>query len=113
MRILISSIGSRGDVQPILGLALELRALGHMATLCVPPNFKPWVESHGIACVPLGPDVKQFMRQNAGPRKRQPPSRAQLRKLVPGSVREQFQVLGEAARGCDVLVGANALQAAA
>jgi vancomycin aglycone glucosyltransferase len=43
MKVLISSTGSRGDVQPILALALELRALGHDARLCVAPNFKDWV----------------------------------------------------------------------
>ena len=33
MQVLLSSIGSRGDVQPILALAIELRALGHQARL--------------------------------------------------------------------------------
>jgi hypothetical protein len=31
MKVSISSIGSRGEVQPIIALALELRALGHEA----------------------------------------------------------------------------------
>ena len=38
MKVLLCSIGSRGDVQPILALALELRALGHNASLCVAPT---------------------------------------------------------------------------
>ena len=33
MKVLLSSIGSRGDVQPVLALALELRALGHNAEM--------------------------------------------------------------------------------
>lgn len=60
MNVLISAIGSRGDVQPIVALALELRALGHDTRLCVAPNFKDWVESFGLVCVPIGPDLKQF-----------------------------------------------------
>lgn len=44
MRVLLSTIGSRGDVQPILALALELLALGHQARLCAAPNF---IELHG------------------------------------------------------------------
>jgi UDP:flavonoid glycosyltransferase YjiC (YdhE family) len=52
MKVLISSIGSRGDVQPILALALELRALGHNVSLCVAPNFKDWIESFGLSCAP-------------------------------------------------------------
>jgi UDP:flavonoid glycosyltransferase YjiC (YdhE family) len=31
MKVLLSSIGSRGDVQPILALAVELKRLGHDA----------------------------------------------------------------------------------
>jgi vancomycin aglycone glucosyltransferase len=60
MKVLLSSIGSRGDVQPILAMAREIRASGHEARLCVAPNFKEWVESFGIECVPIGPDVKRF-----------------------------------------------------
>ena len=43
MQVLLSSIGSRGDVQPIVALGLELQALGHRARLCVAPNFKEWI----------------------------------------------------------------------
>lgn len=38
MKVLLSSIGSRGDVQPLLALAIELRSLGHLPVLCVPPS---------------------------------------------------------------------------
>jgi vancomycin aglycone glucosyltransferase len=38
MRVLVSTIGSRGDVQPLVALALRLRALGQEAHLCVPPD---------------------------------------------------------------------------
>ena len=58
MQVLLSSIGTHGDVQPIVALGLELR--GHRARLCVPPNFKEWVESCGLECVPIGPDLRQM-----------------------------------------------------
>jgi vancomycin aglycone glucosyltransferase len=38
MRVLLSTIGSRGDVQPLVALALELRALAQEVRLCVPPD---------------------------------------------------------------------------
>ena len=109
---MISSIGSRGDVQPILALALELRALGHEPRLCVAPNFKDWIESFGLACIPIGPDLKKFARASA-PGKLIKPSAAQLRSLAAGTVREQFQVLTDATRGCHLIVAAGALQIAA
>jgi hypothetical protein len=111
MQVLLSSIGSRGDVQPILALALELKALGHDATLCVAPNFKDWIESYGAACIPIGPNLKKLTGGTA-PGKPIVPSSEQLQRMAEESVRGQFHVVGEAARGCDLLLGAGALQIA-
>jgi vancomycin aglycone glucosyltransferase len=111
MKVLLSSIGSRGDVQPILALALELRLLGHPARLCVAPNFKDWIESYGLECVPIGPDLKKL---TGGIVTEKPvlPSPEQLQQLAVQSVRTQFQVIAGAARGCDLVVAAGALQIA-
>ena len=111
MKILMSTIGTRGDVQPLIGLGLELAALGHTVKLCVAPNFKEWVESFGFACHPIGPDLKQFMNRPMSA-KPSPPSKAQRRQLAEGTIREQFRVLTEAAHGCDLLIGGGALQLA-
>lgn len=112
MRVLLSSIGSRGDVQPILALAVELQARGHTARLCVAPNFKEWVESYGVECTPIGPDLQKL---TGGSAPKLPPitSKEQWQQLADQSVRAQFQVVGEAARGCDLIVAAGALQIAA
>jgi vancomycin aglycone glucosyltransferase len=110
VKVLLSSIGSRGDVQPILALALELRALGHNARLCVAPNFKDWVESFGLLCFPIGPDLKQLAAMT--PRQSHKLSAEQLRQLAMHTVRAQFPVLTEAARGCDLILAAGALQIA-
>ena len=48
MRVLLSTIGSRGDVQPLVALALQLRALGHDVRLCVPPDFREWIDGMGF-----------------------------------------------------------------
>ena len=109
MRVMLSSIGSRGDVQPILALALELGALGHQARLCVAPNFKEWIESFGLECTPIGPDLKKLTGGSA-PGKPVLPSKEQLRQLAVQTVRGQFQVITEAAQGCDLAVAAGALQ---
>ena len=112
MKILLSSIGSRGDVQPILALALELKKLGHEASLCVAPNFKEWIESFGVACIPIGPDL-QKLTGGTLPSKPVLPSKEQWQQMADESVRTQFQVIGEAARGCDLIIAATALQIAA
>jgi vancomycin aglycone glucosyltransferase len=111
MQVLLSSIGTRGDVQPIVALGLELQALGHKARLCVPPNFKEWVESNGLECVPIGPDLKK-MTGSTVTGKPVLPSPEQLQQMADMMVRGQFQIIAEAARGCDLVLAATALQIA-
>ena len=62
MRVLFSTIGSRGDVQPLVALASHLKALGHEVSVCVPPDFREWIETLGIAVIPIGPEVRSFAR---------------------------------------------------
>ncbi|MDR3573825.1 MAG: glycosyltransferase [Anaerolineaceae bacterium] len=111
MQVLLSSIGSRGDVQPLVALALELRALGHQARLCVAPNFKEWIESYGLECTPIGPDLKKLTGGTV-PGKPVLPAPEVLQQMADQMVRGQFQVITEAARGCGLIVAAGALQIA-
>jgi vancomycin aglycone glucosyltransferase len=39
MRVLLSTYGSRGDAEPMMGLALQLRAIGAGVPVCAPPHF--------------------------------------------------------------------------
>ncbi len=110
MQVLLSSIGSRGDVQPLVALGLELQALGHRARLCVAPNFMEWIESYGLECVPIGPDLKKMTGGTVT--RIVPRTPEEWKIIVDESVRDQFRVIGEAARGCDLVVGAGALQVA-
>jgi hypothetical protein len=73
MKVLISSIGSGGDVQPILALAIQ------------------------------GPDLKQLTGGTA-PKRSIKPSAEQLQQLAVHTIRSQFPVLTDAARGCDLVV---------
>ncbi len=38
MRVWLSTYGSRGDVEPMVGLAARLRALGAEVRVCAPPD---------------------------------------------------------------------------
>ena len=38
MRVLLSTYGSRGDIEPLVGLAVALRALGAEVRVCAPPD---------------------------------------------------------------------------
>ena len=58
MRALLSVVGTRGDVQPVLALALRVREHGHDVRLCIPPNFIEWATSLGFAATPVGIEMR-------------------------------------------------------
>lgn len=53
MRVAIESLGSRGDVQPYVALALALLARGHDVQLAAPLQFQGLIERHRIPYVAL------------------------------------------------------------
>jgi vancomycin aglycone glucosyltransferase len=56
MRVLLSTVGSRCDVQRLVaGIAVE--ELGQEGPLVRPPDFRDWVDGLGVAFVPIGPGV--------------------------------------------------------
>jgi vancomycin aglycone glucosyltransferase len=112
MRVLLSTIGSRGDVQPLVGLAVQLRALGQDVHLCVPPDFREWIEGLGMSVTPIGPALRTLTAARPAAATA-PPTLEQRRQMAEASVRAQFETVAEAARGCDVIVAATALQIAA
>ena len=73
MRVLLSTIGSRGDVQPLVALASELTALGQEVRLCVPPDFRDWIDRLGFPVTPIGPELRQ-MTASSSPAAAGPPS---------------------------------------
>jgi vancomycin aglycone glucosyltransferase len=112
MRVLLSTIGSRGDVQPLVALASQLSALGHDARLCVPPDFAEWIGGLGMPVTTIGPELRKLT--GGRPPSTQPAfSPEQRRQLAQGTVAEQFNTLTAAAEGCTVVVAATALQIAA
>ncbi|OMC23080.1 glycosyltransferase [Mycobacterium colombiense] len=62
MRVVLATLGTRGDVEPCATIGRELQRRGHDVTMAVPPNYVGFVESAGLAAVPHGPDQ---VRQNA------------------------------------------------
>jgi sterol 3beta-glucosyltransferase len=66
MKVLFLCLGTRGDVEPMLAVAIALKARGHAVTLCGPDNCASWVrDEHGIPFAPLGLDFKALMQSKA------------------------------------------------
>lgn len=53
MRVLLATLGSRGDVEPFLALALALQRAGHTPTLCASRRYAGWIEGWGVDCAPM------------------------------------------------------------
>lgn len=102
MRFLVSTIGSRGEAQPVTALAVQLKALGNDVKVVAPPDFEDLVTGNGLDYTPVGPHLRTATAVGLKPE--------DLGRLVEESVREQFRVVGQAARGADVLVAGGALQ---
>ncbi|WP_406404939.1 glycosyltransferase [Streptomyces sp. NBC_00879] len=109
MRVLLSTIGSRGEAQPVIALAVRLRESGQEAVVCAPPDFQEWAESLGITYVPVGPELHATAKRPMGA----VPTPEQRRQMIEGTVADQFAAVGSAAEGCDVIVGGGALAIAA
>lgn len=110
MRVLLSTIGSRGDVQPLVALALELEALGHAVHFCAPPDFRHWIAGYGFETTPIGPEVRGTAAAKVPAAPPAPPSPEVLRRIAEATVATQFETLPVAAQGCDVILGSTALQ---
>ncbi len=66
MRISIHTLGTRGDVQPYLALALELRRRGHQVQIAAPVQFETMVAERGIPFAPLPGDFLDLLDSPQG-----------------------------------------------
>ena len=101
MRVLLSTYGSRGDVEPLAGLAAQLRALGADARVCAPSDeeFATLLARAGVPLAPAFSPVREWATAAmANPSAVSLPERAAL------VLAAQFDAIGAAAEGCDALV---------
>ena len=108
MRVLLSTYDSRGGVEPLIGLAVQLRALGAEARVCAPPDRESAerLAGVGVPLVPLGESVRAMLTGAT-------PSEADLRRHLDALIAAQFETVAAAAEDCDALVATNLPLAAA
>jgi vancomycin aglycone glucosyltransferase len=101
MRVLLTTFGSRGDVQPVLGLAVALRALGADARVCAPPDeeFAKLFDAASVPLLPAFTSVREWLAEML-------PKRATLSlpKLAAHVMAAQYEAISTAAKGCDLMV---------
>ena len=99
--------GTRGDVQPMTVLALQLLGEGHAITFAAPPSFRAFVEAKGLHFVALPFDTEAVLKANARI------ATGGVRQMLSGATKlfvrtteGQLQVLPELAKRADfVLAG--------
>src|SRR5690348_18370148 len=105
VRVLLSTYGSRGDVEPLVGLAVQLRELGAEVRMCAPPDCAERLAEVGVPLVPFGLPVHSLVHAATAPSAADVPRRAA--ELTAAA----FDKIAVAAEGCDALV-ANGLMPA-
>jgi vancomycin aglycone glucosyltransferase len=107
MRVLLSTYDSRGGVEPLLALAVRLRALGAEALMCAPPDCAERLAEVGVELVPIGRPVRPLVHGA------KPPSAADVPRRAAELIAAQFDRLAPVAEGCDALVASGLIPAAA
>jgi len=97
MRVLLSTYGSRGDVEPIVALAVQLQALGAEVRMCAPPDeeFSQLLTRVGVPLVPFDRPWRSWER---------PPTAEERQQRVADFIAAQYETVAETAEGCDVIV---------
>ncbi|MBT2511386.1 glycosyltransferase family 1 protein [Streptomyces sp. ISL-98] len=109
MRVVLSTYGSRGSVEPIAGLAVQLRELGAEVRVCAPPDeeFADLLAGVGVPLVPTGRPVRPLVTSVT------PGSAVGLAQRAAELMAAQFDTVAAAAEGCDALVATGPLPATA
>lgn len=99
MRFLLSTYGSRGDVEPLVALAVALEALGAEAVVSAPADqeFVDLCERAGVTLAPAFMPVREWIDLA----RREPMDIAGYGRKMIGA---QYEAIDWAAAGCDVIV---------
>jgi len=109
----MATLGSLGDLHPMLALALELKRRGHSVTIASSRYYRDKVEGLGIGFAPLSPDwnptdreiIAQCEDLKSGPE-------VLFRKLLLPHLREIYGDLLRAATGADLMIAGELVFAA-
>ncbi|MFE5557216.1 glycosyltransferase [Streptomyces sp. NPDC056544] len=113
MRVLLVAYGSRGDIEPMLALAEQLRESGTEVRMCAPPDFAGLVEGAGVPLTPIGPSVREMVRGTVTGTAPQPAEGLAERAARMVATTYEAVAAAAAAEGCDAVVATGLFPAAA
>ena len=112
-RIVLATIGSLGDLHPMLALALELKQRGHRVTVTSTAYYRKKVESLELDFCPLRPNwdptdqelIAQCADLKSGPE-------VLFRRLILPHLRATYEDLAAAVAGADLMIAGELVYAA-
>ncbi|NUR65113.1 MAG: glycosyltransferase family 1 protein [Streptomyces sp.] len=111
MRVVLLTYGSRGDVEPMAGLAVALRELGVEVSVCAPPDFEELLAGVGVPLVAIGQSVRVLATDAlTGKPTKLPPTMRERAAALFASV---YDTVAPVAEGSDLVVATGLLPAAA
>ncbi|WP_405959206.1 glycosyltransferase [Streptomyces sp. NBC_00868] len=112
MRVLLMAYGSRGDIEPMAGLGVQLRALGAEVRVCAPPDFADFLDGVGLPLAPIGASLRATVTA-AVTGTAPPPTAATLPQRAAALFGSTYDAVAAVAEGCDAVVATGSLPAAA
>lgn len=108
MRVVLVTYGSRGDVEPMTGLARQLQALGAEVRVCAPPDFAELLGGVGVPLTPVGWPIRALATRAVTGKapKTLPEIAAELTAMA-------YEAVAAVAVGCDAVVATGSLPAVA
>jgi UDP:flavonoid glycosyltransferase YjiC (YdhE family) len=105
MRVLLTSFGSYGDLNPYVGLGQVLQARGHRPVLAMTAAYRPHIEGAGLECYPTRPEGDPADRTLIG-RIMDPLWGAEylIKRVMMPNLRDMYDDLFEATRNVDVVI---------
>jgi rhamnosyltransferase subunit B len=112
-RIVLSTLGSLGDLHPVMGLALGLQARGHDVVLATSEFYREKIAAAGLEFSPLrplaAPDDPQMLRRVLDCRKG---PEYLIRTLLLPHVGDMYDDMSKATEGADFLISGEVVLAA-
>ena len=111
-RIVLTTVGSLGDLHPKLALALELKRRGHVPVICTWAGYQEKVEGLGLTFKPLRPNVdptdRELLRRTMDAAKG---PETVIRDIIFPSLRDMYDDLAAACDGADLIVSGEIVYA--
>ncbi|WP_077080718.1 glycosyltransferase [Mycobacterium numidiamassiliense] len=105
MRVLLWTYDTRGGIEPLIGLAVQLQALGAEVRVCAPPDeqLAERIAGYGVPMVPFRDSLRAAASATT----------PDLHQYVNELIGEQFETVAAAAEGCDALLATGFMPIAA